>query len=671
MGVNNPPSAVLFGGGNNSASNISANGGELDANTGRYRLNDGPFNLIGFNNFENGLTTGWSLGTTGTLTNGLPTGIPTFGSGTTNLTLGVTTSNPLFSSTSLTLTAAAATTAGNMFATDALTVPVGLQGKVISRNFAYSATANASNGNFSGTSSNSFAVGIYDVTNSAWLGTAGQFNLVQSSETGNCTGTAQLPITTASLRFVIYCANATAGVITMAFDQFYLGPQVSAQAPAMSDWVAYTPTFTGLGTVVSPSFFSRRVGDTLEVVGKVTAGTATATPALITVGYAGGNGNVTIDTTKVPASNLVGIAGVNVASTTVFSWDVLAPASNATTVIIGIQNSTLAGLTATTNATTTVATGNILNVKFTVPIVGWSSNTVSSADTDTRVIAMQVNQAAPTATITSSASLLKFTSTPAQDTAGAFSTSTGLYTCPVSGFYRVSAGVAVAATYSLGQIAGIGIALNSTTTNTFASPSVAGAAEGVIYAQVSGTIYCTAGSTLAPLVNSNAGTPTVSSSLATNFFYVERLSGPAVVQATESVNARYFASSTAPGTSASPNTITYTTKDYDSHNAYSSGTYTIPVSGKYAINAALLQTATTTAANEAVVIQIFKNGSQTSGSEVWFTSASTKPISSMVEDQLNCSAGDTITVKAGNDGTTPATTASNFANLFTIARVGN
>ena len=60
--------------------------------------------------------------------------------------------------------------------------------------------------------------------------------------------------------------------------------------------MAYTPIFTGFGTAASISFLSRRVGDSLEVWGKWTNGTTTATQASISLGYNGTEGNVTTDT---------------------------------------------------------------------------------------------------------------------------------------------------------------------------------------------------------------------------------------------------------------------------------------------------------------------------------------------------------------------------------------
>lgn len=66
----------------------------------------------------------------------------------------------------------------------------------------------------------------------------------------------------------------------------------------VTDWVAYTPTFTSFGSVTNVSFFSRRIGDSLEVRGKFTTGTPAASEARITLGFNGVNGGLTSNSTK-------------------------------------------------------------------------------------------------------------------------------------------------------------------------------------------------------------------------------------------------------------------------------------------------------------------------------------------------------------------------------------
>jgi hypothetical protein len=140
----------------------------------------------------------------------------------------------------------------------------------------------------------------------------------------------------------------------------------SGLASVITSWVAYTPTFTGLGTVTGISVFSRRNGDTLEIMGKFSAGTSTATETRMTLGFDGVDGGVTSDATKVPSIRLAGLGTVSGA--TVNQYTVLIE-SNLGYLTFGIQNATNAGLTKQNgNAWLNNST---ISINARVPISGW------------------------------------------------------------------------------------------------------------------------------------------------------------------------------------------------------------------------------------------------------------------------------------------------------------
>lgn len=132
-------------------------------------------------------------------------------------------------------------------------------------------------------------------------------------------------------------------------------------------FVAYTPTFTGFGTVSSVSVFSRRVGDTLEVYGKFTAGTATATEARITLGFNGTNANVTSDATKNASVRLCGTWISSVSGAYVGTM-LIEPSVGYLT--LGLQNATFAG-TSKGNGSDITASGRVMTFTAAVPISGW------------------------------------------------------------------------------------------------------------------------------------------------------------------------------------------------------------------------------------------------------------------------------------------------------------
>jgi hypothetical protein len=513
-------------------------------------------------------------------------------------TMSIVSSGQLAGSYSMSIATSGVTTPDLGFCSNAFFIDTEDQAKVLTWKFYYSPISGASNVNFSGTSSNSFGVAVYDVTNSVWLGNSGNFGMVQNSGVGYVTGTFQTGKTTAQLRFVVYNVTATAGASTLYFDDFSVGPQTAPMGPAMSDLIPYTLTIGAVTTPPTPgtntsSALWRRTGDSMEIIytfAETTNGTSGSGMYLFPLpsGYV-------IDTTKVTANSsnangngasIVGSgqAGNTTANTTSSNGPIQAYVYNTT-------NLALITGTATGEQSNYVGQGGSfalgtapVYISYTarVPIAGWSSNSVQSSDTDTRVVAMQVTQASPTATITSSLSLIKFTSTPTNDTNAGFSTSTGGYTCSVSGFYRCTSGLNVAAAFSGGGSVDVAIGKNSTTTGTFGSRSTTTASATTALAPVAeGTLYCNAGDVLYPLVACTGSTPSISSAESIlNFFHVERLSGPAVITATEKVYLQYTNNG---GTSVTANVtdITFSTKVFDSHNAWSGTAFTAPKTGLY------------------------------------------------------------------------------------------
>ena len=78
---------------------------------------------------------------------------------------------------------------------------------------------------------------------------------------------------------------------------------VNCGSTIQTEWASYTPTFTGFGTVSTQEFWWRRVGDTLQIKGKFTAGTATGVEARISL-----PSGLTTSSTKI-VSTTVEVAG--------------------------------------------------------------------------------------------------------------------------------------------------------------------------------------------------------------------------------------------------------------------------------------------------------------------------------------------------------------------------
>lgn len=628
----------------------------------------------GNGDLEAGSTSGFSLGHAA-LTSNFPSGAPTFGSGASgNLSLSAISSSQIAGLYSLGYVSSAATTAGDFVATDAFFIDKEDQAHILAFKFSYNAFTNPTNGNFSGTSSNSFGVAIWDVTNSAWIQPAGVYNIIQNSGVGFCTGTFQTTSNSTQYRLVVFNANASSGAITMYFDDFFVGPQVSVNAPAMTDWQTYTPTVTGLGSGGSAtnSGLWRRVGDSMEIqITWTKDGTGGTGSSAVTWSLPAG---YTMDTTRMSGTTTQSTLGqAQYQAPTNYSSlaEVQASSTSAVTVTRVGTAIDLAGSDYPANSQVRIL------AKF--PISGWSSNSSMSSDTDTRVVAAAVNNSTNTS-LTASDAAIPFANVDF-DTHGAFSGST--YTVPVSGKYRVTARIRISANaLTTSQAIQTSLYKNGSKYKTISTRFGNGAGvdtstEGSI------TVDCKAGDTLVIQAQSGANA-NLDSNGSENYAIFERLSGPAVVAASEAVAARYHSVS-AQVVTPSTQTFDFEVKDFDTHNAVSGtgsgigGTwkFTAPVSGLYKITASVgfQNTAPTDTVSRLWRLHLRKNGSDVSYigvRETFGTTTQSGNVFAQGSDLIKLVAGDTISVGAEeNVNSTSSTSTTNATdNYVSIVKVG-
>jgi hypothetical protein len=621
-------------------------------------------NYIQYADFNNSATTGWSLGHIPTITNGLPaSNSPTFGSGASgNLSISAITSSQLAGIGSLGYVSSAATTVGDMVASSAYTVDAEDEAKVLTVRFYYinhSGTIAATGG-----SGNSFAWAVWDATNSVWLPTAGQFCITQTTTAGYCTGTVQTGVSTASVRLVVYNATATSGAATMYFDDFYLGPQTSTLGPVLEDWsttkysLVFAPSFGTPGTTL---YRCRREGDSLHCIGYFTLGTPSGLVAYIglptglTLDFAnkfGGSPGTNIQ--RMGEWNAMGATTQGLYNVSGGAGAMFSDGSTNNELFMSYQTGTTAQQYVQNNGNNIQNTGGLVWFEFTAPVTGWSSSVVMSQDTDTRVIGAHLFL---TSNVTPSANTPVIFDTVDFDTAGAYSTSTGLYKIPVTGKYSIQVTAQVSGTASL-------YVQKNGTGN--AAYLVTGTSGNVIGGSV--ILSFNAGDTFS--INVDSGSNTIDGGVVSNLS-VQRISGPAVVAATESVSAHYHASAST--ITSSLGLVTFSTKDTDTHNAYASGLYTCPVTGHYAVSAGLYMTAATVAVSSVYEIAIYLAGAiYTANQDYLNTGTTEKPATISISDaSVYCLAGQTISIEASNNGTTPSISSSNNFNYFSVARTGN
>ena len=294
-----------------------------------------------------------------------------------------------------------------------------------------------------------------------------------------------------------------------------------------------------------------------------------------------------------------------------------------------------------------------LSASFSVPIVGWSSTVQMSDQADGREVALIANKSA--GSVTANTTIPTWTNT-VKDTHAAFNASTGVYTVPIAGDYLVNftaystSASMTALIYKNGSVYAQGVRGNST---------LSGSASAIV--------SCVAGDTISVAIDASL---TITTSTTQTVLSINRISGIAAIGTSESVNARYYASSTSITSSLA--TIVWSTKDYDTHSGMASGVYTVPVSGKYQINASVNINDTTTPTTTTVYdMQLQKNG--TNVSEFYSGSmpaqGGQRPMN--LSDIIYCNAGDLIRVQVSVNGGTPQITSNNTQTFFSLSRVGN
>lgn len=427
---------------------------------------------------------------------------------------------------------------------------------------------------------------VYDVTNSALIPVTPQTITSNSAIEWQFKGIFQTPSNSTSYRLIVYQATATTNDYTVQFDNFFVGRQAVSYGYAGGDWIAYTPTFTGYGTPTSVQFYWRRVGDSLEIQGTFTSGTVSATQARISF-----PSGLTSDSTKMSSAiQVAGFMGRNTASAAYFAaYSTIQP--SVTYLTMSAQTSALNALS-NNNADDVFSTGNNLTVNVRgIPIAGWSSNVLMSNDASTRVATAKAIGSPASA---SSGNPI-IAPTIAFDTHAGYNTTTGRYTVPVSGFWKVYGFI-----NSSNASVGLFIYKNGVS-NTRCGYTGVIDGEGTWFGQV----QCVAGDILD--IRPDA---TLAGGADTNLNF-ELLTGPASIAASDKVFLQYTGNA---GTvlTANVTNIDFTTKVVDSSLAWSGTVFTAPRAGWYNMIGSVAFTAGV-AANIRVYINTVQKFNMSSG----------------------------------------------------------
>lgn len=629
-------------------------------------------NVNGNGDFETGTTTKWNVFNT-TLTNLIPTGtITTLATSIASFT--AVTSNKLAGSYSGEIVSVGTGfVAGQGIISDAFTLDLEDKAQMMSWSMYYNMVSAGLVA--SGTSTNTFAVYLYDVANSAWVQPSGVYSMTSLATSARAYGQFQTSANATSYRLAILCINTTTSAThTVRFDDFTCGPSVYNVGPVVTDWIAYTPVWSSGGT--PPTLgnggiggFYRRIGDSLHCRARISFGTTStkgtgAYSMSIPSGYS-------IDSTKmITTGTTTGVYGTAayVSQSTTTAAQVQAVVYNTATSVRALtdQNATN-NVFSDTQTNVFTANGDAWNLDFIVPVVGLGSTVqMSDSSGDGRVVAMKANTSIAR-TINNTSPTIVYETT-VFDTHGAYNSSTGVYTIPVSGKYNINGRFRTTAhTSTVG---------NATSLIIFKNGSVLSSLISTVSQNTASVEYHGSGFDIADLVSgdqitwriySDDSTTLAASTSTSNYITIEKVSGPAAIAATETIAARYTSSSgNAVGTGAT--LITFGTKDFDTHNAYSGGLFVCPASGKYEVDVTALSASVTLTTNQTIETSIYKNGALFARYRPLGNGAANN-YPTQVRTIVNCVAGDTLSIYIGSSVATSLITDVTY-NYVTFKRIG-
>ncbi len=520
------------------------------------------------------------------------------------------------------------------------------------------------------TTDSDVTVWVYDVTNSVLISPSTS-RLYSNSATisGRYIANFQTNSGSTNYRLIFHVGSTSASAYTLKFDNITVKPSVYVYGTPITDWVSFTPA-NGSWLANSPVYTGmwRRVGDSMEMIERVTAGGAVTNVALtmkIPTGY-------TIDTAKLQAA-VAGYAPLLGEAVAVDSGGSLFPGfvvyNDTTSVYIYIGGSASTYVNAANLSATvpiTFGSPDYVEIKVRVPIVGWSSNVQMSDQGDQRIVALMLTGS--TTSVSSSGAAITPT-TVTKDTHGAFATAT--YTVPVPGYYQIEGRLVGPTTgsYVAGDFVQIGYKVNGGTEVALGFHRISATTNTNYGTQGAALAFLSAGDTVQFF-----GTSSATGNLNNFAGSIFKLGGPTAIGATETIAARYTntAGTSITNTLAETN-LPFATKDYDTHLGYSGTVYTVQTPGKYRVAATFSYASSAwTAGNSAYAI-IYKNGSAYAYGPYFMAQVTASYlVGQSVYSEVPAVSGDTIEIRAANNRTGGATLLSTTAGLnhFEIGRIG-
>lgn len=495
---------------------------------------------------------------------------------------------------------------------------------------------------------------IYDVTNAALITPS-----ITSISGSPYTFVASfVPSTSTSYRLCIHTAGTGTGQWLANFDNFLVGPGDIVTGTPFTDWQAWTPTGSWVSNTTYTGTYMRAGSQLYGSVKVATSGAPTSAALTVNLTPLG----VTINTTALTdtGAGLGSTLGSCEASDSGTSYKCNVKYSSTTAVALSFQNNASGTEANVTQAAPfTFGSSDYVDFKFSVPINEWAG---SSAYIGVAYPEYAYN----TSTSTTASDTTAFAYGPSgaliQNITASLSRRVRFLT-PVQATDKIMIQISTDRVRwaDLPAMANNG---NSVEGTRFDGSDVFGiAVEVTNLASNSTDVDITFG-------NLRTGTKAWSTGTVGTTTYWRAVKIPGQVQVAtnaSAVSARAHNSATA--ISGSLATVVFTTEDFDSYSALTSGVFTVPVAGKYEVNVALAFSGTF-ALNTTSIIEIQKNGTAWTNGTFYAGGVITNS-SPQLSDIVNAIPGDTIRVQASSSATGPAIVSSDTRNFLSIVRVSD
>jgi hypothetical protein len=582
--------------------------------------------------------------------------------GSPNTTCGRTTSSPLAGSASYLMTVnSGATRQGEGCAFQTLNIPLGKRGKTLTASFDYATTGTLVAGDF--------VLYAYQIDGASpkVLTTQGvpTASLLGTSGTATVTFTPDTDAT--QVRFGIHVARATnTGAVTITADSFKIQPGVASYGMAGSNWISYTPTFTGFGTVSTSNMYYRRVGDSVQVHGTFVSGTVTGAQAQVSFPT-----GLTVDSSKSPSSTYytAGQFARNTAPSSAGAFYAITEGGQST-LSFGIESTSLTPLTPQ-NASAIFTTGDTISIYATVPIAGWDSGVSMANSAVWRASYALASGSRVTAQPTAIGQYRSFFKSVNSSTGTDGAPTTGPNSAngmKIASVPYASAGSTDPNRYEI--FVGTGLNQANVKCDWYVTTGRSGSLDVTNYISSSGTFEVGASCLYDPatgvvtvdtmyedssaITTRRIGAATGSSGAALGttsgcYFDVIVSANAQMVGLGVGPRARYTTTTAQSLPNNTVTTLKYDTKDFDNFLSYntSTGVYTCSWSGYYHVDAAFSTTVVGT--GEAHNIRIIRNSTTMDDvSAVNFSGSTAFQLSPQAHDTFYCNQGDTISIADNN-----------------------